>query len=78
MNNIVAEETLREFLDAYENDEHGDYFYNHSIEMTEAIKIAYRYLANLNKNTLYEEVSDDERRKANFMYVYAGRDSFSS
>ena len=76
MNNIVAEETLRKFLDAYENKEHGDYFYNHSTEITEAIEIAYRNLANLNGNTIYEEVPDAERKKAVFMY--AGRGVFSS
>ena len=76
MNNIVAEKTLREFLNACENDEHGDYFYNHSTEITEAIEIAYRYLANLNGNTMYEEVPDAERKKEVFMY--AGRGVFSS
>jgi len=76
MNNIVAEETLRKFLDACENEEHGDYSYNHSTEMTEAIKVAYLYLAALSGNAIYEELSDDERKKAVFMY--GGRGVFSS
>jgi hypothetical protein len=61
--NLIAEKTLREFLDACEDEEHGDYFYDHSIEMTEAIAITYEILVKQNKYTIFDKLSDDEFRE---------------
>ena len=61
--NLIAEKTLRKFLDACENDEHGDYFYDHSTEITEAIAITYEILVEQNKYTIFEEPSDEKRKE---------------
>ena len=40
MNTIEAKQVLSGLLDAFDNDEHGDYFYDHGWEVCEAVILA--------------------------------------